>query len=924
MKPNRKVISEGSRYFSASRTQPFVITLISAVMAFKKVARLIHSRNRIRKLKTKIRSYTGSAGLKSIIHASDTGLIIAREGGESLKLPNNIDFSKLKEAPKKYNYYEDPTVLAILARKEKDKFKKKKVNYTLLAARHLREHNIKLVKNLIVNVGAKLKEELKSTFIIDTILKAKKNNTIKSIQPDIELEQTNKSENSISGKDGMVMEFLPRTPITYGSNIALQAYHGGYMSLWDPINLKASAHKILPHCKFKILKSNELSFLGNVKYGDAVWLQSTSGLEVLGAFYDMKLRNNSDDPNGGRIRPAVISCRKSHVFKAQQYGRWILLNQEDPIGKLGQQVGHLDKLILEQEWYYLSSQTPYTSGMFKIKEDIDDALNSGLDLFYPAPECTWKFHLVDLPDSNNEEDIHSNQILFNAMNQITSSKKRRMIKSQELLCPLSKKIPERMAADSIVKNQLLHKLIPDENTRHLVQKFEDLSKKNFTNVKGSKDFIKKIYGANSPVYLYMVFVESMKAYHEYGEGKLPIFVKTIADQLDTQKPGDDILEKAENYYWIKAQRVLTNTLAWNELTRAMKKYHELDAEKKLRSIKIIQKFFKKCLDLKFSWARNMRLTDVALSEKELQRMNRIKLFGEDFDSTSEKKQGDENSDDNNNNILTTSFSLANNSSDVNEEIDPTINRSRSRSMSQDYYQDYDIYSQSDTNLPQNTTTGKVQVEKSSRKNLKLTMPVQGYMSPVAIPANSPMSTKRNIRPNTSYSPTKDKSFFTTQGSSGRGGSPTRSSSPSNPRPQSKGFFARSYSAPTGSFAEPSIESDTNIGSLVIGYPSIISENMMLNMSQTSVKRNSIIATDSIKRQASFDSNISVKTSMNNMKRKMLKLPSDVVENEIIKTNLSADTGMKFLRAISSKSLSKVGMFDEIIVKKKPFTSSSIL
>lgn len=68
----------------------------------------------------------------------------------------------------------------------------------------------------------------------------------------------------------------------------------------------------------------------------------------------------------------------------------------------------------------------------------------------------------------------------------------------------------------------------------------------------------------------------------------------------------------------------------------------------------------------------------------------------------------------------------------------------------------------------------------------------------------------------------------------------------------------------------------------------------------------------------------MKSYTSTYKRKMLKLPSDIVDNEIIKTNLSADTGMKFLRAISSKSVSKIGMFDEIIVKKKPFTKSSIL
>ena len=127
-----EVKSEGSRYFSASRTQPFVITLISAVMAFKKIAKIIHSNNKIKRLKTKKQTSTGSAALKSIIHSSDSGLIIAREGGESLKLPANVDFSKLKESPKKYDYYEDPVVKAILARKEKNKLKKKKINYTLM------------------------------------------------------------------------------------------------------------------------------------------------------------------------------------------------------------------------------------------------------------------------------------------------------------------------------------------------------------------------------------------------------------------------------------------------------------------------------------------------------------------------------------------------------------------------------------------------------------------------------------------------------------------------------------------------------------------------------------------------------------------------------------------------------------------------
>ena len=922
----KAVKSEGSRYFSASRTQPFVITLISAVMAFKKIARIIHANNRIKKLKTKNQSVkTNSAKLKSVIHNSNTGLIIGREGGEALKIPENVDFLSLMEAPKKYNYYEDPTVKAILVRKEKNKLKKKKINYTLLAARHIKEHQSKILRNAIPNAG----EKIRATLIIENIIKNKgvEAKAVTVTAPSTEHEFA-------SSSNGMVMEYLPKTPITYGSNIALQAYHGGYMSLWDVVNLKASAHKILPHTKFKILKSNELSFLGNVLYGDAVWLQSTSGLDVLGAFYEMNVRSGSGV--GGQIKPALISCRKNHIFKAQQYGRWIVLNKKDPIGTLGHQVGHLDKVILEQEWYYLSSVSPYTSGMFKIKEDIDDALQSGLDLFYPPDECGWKFHLVDLPDSNNEEDVHTNQILFNAMNQIISSKKRRVIKAQELLMPIQKKIPESKSGDAIVKNQLLHKLIPDDNTRVLAQKFVEMSNKNFTNKQGSKDFIKRIYGATSAVYIYMVFVESMKAYHDYGEGKLPIFVKTVADELGSGPTHKSDLEKADDHYWHEAQKVLTDVKAWNELIKAMKIYFELDATKKLRSIKVIQKFLRRCLDVKFSWARSMRLVDEVSAEKEAKRRSNILLLGGDFDEENPITDDIENS-----NTTTGSFSLLNdgNNNANYEVIDPAINRHRSRSMSSDYFAQFKDF-QNDIFLETEEDDNSQQVEnptaEGKSRQLKLTMPVLGYMSPVPIPLGSPMSTKRNIRPKTSgslLSPSAgDTSFFEIPESRGRESpiinkvvSPSAarrcetSHSPTR-RPQSRGVLARSLSAPSGnnSLAGPSIDTDFNIGSLVIGYPSIASDNMSYN------KGSKTSSHEKIHRQLSFDSNVSMKSSSSNYKKKMLKLPSDIIENEVIKTNLSADTGMKFLRAISSKSVSKIGMFDEIIVKKKPFTSSSIL
>lgn len=713
-------------------------------------------------------------------------------------------------------------------------------------------------------------------------------------------------EHAASSNTAMVMEYVSKTPITYGSNIALQAHHGGYMSLWDPVHLKASAHKILPHTKFKILKSSELSFLGNVLYGDPVWLQSTSGHDVLGAFYEMKSKEGA---SGGHIKPALISCRKNHMFKAQQYGRWIVLNKDDPIGTLSQQVGHRDKVILEQEWYYLSSLTPYTSGMFKIKDDIDDALKSGLDLFYPPNECGWKFHLVDLPNSNNEEDVQTSQILFNAMNQISNSKKRRVIKANELLMPLSKKIPESKSGDSVVRDKLLHKFIPDDNARVLALKFNELSKKKFAHAKGSKEFIKRIYGTTSAVYLCAVFVESMQVYREYGGNKQPTFVEIFEEEMGISNHAHKSnLEKADDLYWREAQKVLTDVKAWNELIRAMSIYFGLDSSKKLRSIKVIQRFLRRCLDLKFSWARSMRIKDEFFAEKETKRRYNVLLLGGNFD--------DVNPDTDENDVTTGSF-LLNSSHDI-DALDPAINRSRSRSMSNDfvaYFKDF----QDDINDEDLQTTERIQTsqENSSRNNIKLTFPVQGYMSPVPIPLGSPMSTRRNIRPNTSglLSPTYDNSpFFTTTQASpitNRVGSPSakrrgESSHATTRKSPSASIMSRSFSAPSSS-------------DLVIGYPSIISDNASYNIHQNRNPTN-----EKIHRQLSFDSNASMKSSISAYKKRMLKLPSDVIDNEITKTNLSADTGMKFLRAISSKSVSKMGMFDEIIVKKKPFTHSSIL
>ena len=102
-----------------------------------------------------------------------------------------------------------------------------------------------------------------------------------------------------------------------------------------------------------------------------------------------------------KIHPALINCRKENFFKAQQYGRWIVLNRADPTGMLGEQVLHQDQIMLEQEWCFLASQTPYDSFMETyncLENDKNNLSNSKkADFFHPPEECQWKLHLVTLP-----------------------------------------------------------------------------------------------------------------------------------------------------------------------------------------------------------------------------------------------------------------------------------------------------------------------------------------------------------------------------------------------------------------------------------------------------------------------------------------------------------------------------------------------
>lgn len=133
--------------------------------------------------------------------------------------------------------------------------------------------------------------------------------------------------------------------------------------------------------------------------------------EVLGAQYGGKTPGQEGKR---KIEPALINCRNDNFFKAQQYGRWIILNRQNPTEMLGEQVLpamndifvqyfsciiyqvlHHDQIMLEQEWCFLASQTPYDA--FMEKYNSFENTEKMTDYFHPVEECRWKLHLVTLP-----------------------------------------------------------------------------------------------------------------------------------------------------------------------------------------------------------------------------------------------------------------------------------------------------------------------------------------------------------------------------------------------------------------------------------------------------------------------------------------------------------------------------------------------
>lgn len=200
-------------------------------------------------------------------------------------------------------------------------------------------------------------------------------------------------------------------PVSYGSSIALQAQHGGYLLLDSRGQASASACHPIPLAVFTLWNVSNLHDTGIVRYGDRVWLQC-SRYEVLGSSAQRKdymdewnklmkacsksaSRYSMHEPPDWRShaemareerkiiadtaatlsqnhaavlaktnfqrresygRLCAVHCTGSAFEKAKQAGRWVMVNSNSPHAGLGNQVLNFDEVSLQQEWLFVSSR----------------------------------------------------------------------------------------------------------------------------------------------------------------------------------------------------------------------------------------------------------------------------------------------------------------------------------------------------------------------------------------------------------------------------------------------------------------------------------------------------------------------------------------------------------------------------------------
>ena len=299
-------------------------------------------------------------------------------------------------------------------------------------------------------------------------------------------------------------EFITGTVIFYRSILSLQqAKHKGFLT-YEWVEEPAEDHTIAAFERkisidavskitnpasthFEILNTTSLFDESSVKYGDVVYLV-VAGRYVLGSQY-----NGLVNAFGHRnLNPGIIKCSlRGNIadMTIQQYstsiertdaGRWIILNKDDPIGKHGTVVRHGDRIMLEQEFYYLSSSSPAHVALERTRWSLEDVWkrNPDLDFFGMTEECCWLTHLVHQKNLGTTDTRKGAVVQLRAVHQLDSSMGARSQARRTLFGRMNELVDSSTEFDQVQQN-LQHKMNEKSDKQHLLELYSTMSRKMF-------------------------------------------------------------------------------------------------------------------------------------------------------------------------------------------------------------------------------------------------------------------------------------------------------------------------------------------------------------------------------------------------------------------------------------------------------------
>jgi hypothetical protein len=596
------------------------VQLCFAIIAFRRfLKKVLHLRGRRQIVKLGVRRNKSS--LKRLIAVSNSELPKVRIGVAAVGLPkseknankntDNVNIEELFDHKKllegfKHRRNKDIRGRAVLSSKGKSMLKAE--NYLEIWA-----------KKATVELGARLKTTLKAS--VDAVqfadhLVAKhishdhheldlnhllyKNKVIEDIE--------NHYSSHINHEEYYLdaVEYLPGTALTFGSAIALQANHGHYLKYSSDDNeISATAGRVILTTRFLIVRADNQYDFVPVKYGDKIALKC-GDYEALGVSF-----SNIPDSYKKQLTPRVINIEKGRIIQSNCC--WIILNKDDPIGTLGNQVLHKEKIMLEQEWLYLASSSPKIVKAYKYMSKN----STTKQYFHPGDESSWTLILVGSPTDSGKEVQMRARILNRAVAQLDESLQNRDDMIHKINTTLGDTLKDELKVDHTVLNKLDYKLNESKSKLQRLKQFVEISARNFLEKKSNPEILAQIYGNGSNIYKHRKYIFDRQTGRQEAQKSTYVFASKPLNEEDIDPVA--LLERkiytCEQTYWSLARLLLVNTKVWESLDKPMRKYFKMDAVRKDAASRILQIQFRKYLKKCFTFPRAMKRADILLVEK---------------------------------------------------------------------------------------------------------------------------------------------------------------------------------------------------------------------------------------------------------------------------------------------------------------------